>query len=139
MSILFTVEIPGLPPTTNHIYRTWGHRARVKAPAVRDWQKLTAATMAAMWKRAPLTDDVSLSLIFVTKDKRRWDLDNRLKALQDTLTMAGIIQDDCQIKRLTAMRCKGEEIKTLVVIENFTSPRRSAIEAILSACDSQDD
>lgn len=118
-SALLSVEIPGLPPTANHIYRTWGPKRRTKTPETRQWQQRTADTLSAMWKRAPLTGDVALSLIFVTRDKRRWDIDNRFKALLDAITMAGVIEDDSQVKRLTGERTHGEETKTIVEISLF--------------------
>jgi len=113
---LLSFAIPGLPPTVNHIYRSWGGRPRTKTPATRRWQERTAATLAAIWRHETITDDVAVKLVFITKDRRRWDIDNRLKALLDTLTMARIIKDDCQIKRLTAERVKGEETKTCVEV-----------------------
>ena len=116
---LLSVAIPDLPPTVNHIYRTWGGRGRTKTPATRRWQERTAATLSAIWRhtqKATYTEDVAVSLIFVTKDRRRWDIDNRLKALLDTLTMAKVIKDDSQIKRLSAERVKGEETKTCVEV-----------------------
>ena len=93
MSPAFSAAIPGLPPTANHIYRKWGQKARVKTPETRSWQERTALTLAALWRQAgglePITGYAAVEIAFITRDKRRWDLDNRLKALLDTLPMAG--------------------------------------------------
>lgn len=126
MSAIFEAAIPGLPPTANHIYRSWGRGTRTKTPETRMWQERTAATLAAIWKREAVTDDVAVKLVFVTKDKRRWDIDNRFKAMLDTLTMAGIIADDSQIKRLTGERAWGYETKTLITVEKKGSTSQKA-------------
>ena len=38
------------------------------------------------------------------RTRRRWDLVNRVKAVQDCLQMAGIIKDDSQITELVVRR-----------------------------------
>jgi crossover junction endodeoxyribonuclease RusA len=48
----------------------------------------------------PWVDNVDVSLVLYPPDRRRRDIDNYLKALFDSLTHAGIWQDDSQIKRL---------------------------------------
>lgn len=121
MSTLLTVALPGLPPTANHIYRTWG-RGRTKTPATRQWQERTAMVLSALWRREAVTADVVVDLVFITKDRRRWDIDNRFKALLDAIMMAKIIQDDSQIKRLTGERARGDETKTVVTISLYDKP-----------------
>lgn len=117
MRTLARVELLGLPPTVNHLYRTSRNGIRYKTPQGREWQALTAAIIAtAKTNHKPYSGDVALEIVFRTADRRRWDLDNRVKALQDCLAMAGVIEDDRQIQRLLVERQAGPKTATVVVV-----------------------
>ncbi len=110
MSYLIDVTLDGLPPTVNHLYRSAnGHR--YKTPEGKAYQESAAYEMraqmaAAPAKRAqgPYSGPVALHIIMTTRTRRRWDLDNRVKAVQDCLMMAGIIKDDSQLDELVVRR-----------------------------------
>ena len=110
MSYLIDVTLEGLPPTVNHLYRSAnGHR--YKTVEGKAYQEMTAYEMRAQRaalpaKRAqgPYLGPVALHIIMTTRTRRRWDLDNRVKAVQDCLMMAGIIKDDSQIDELVVRR-----------------------------------
>lgn len=67
-----------------------------------------------------------MEITFHFKDKRRTDIDNYLKSLNDALCQAGLFDDDSQIDQILVKR--GEIIrlgKTLVKIKSLTDPQIS--------------
>lgn len=110
MTYLLSITLDGLPPTINHLYRTGG-RHRYKTPEGAAYQEATAAEMRAQREemparhcRGPYLGPVALHIVMTARSRRRWDLDNRVKAVQDCLQMAGIIKDDSQITELIVRR-----------------------------------
>lgn len=117
MRELIKVNLLGLPPTVNHLYRTSRSGVRYKTAQGKEWQNTTAAIMAmAKTNCKPYSGDVALEIVFWTADRRKWDIDNRVKALQDCLAMAGVIEDDRQIQRLHVERQAGPKTATFVVV-----------------------
>ncbi len=119
ISTLIHLELEGLPPTVNHMYRTSG-RYRYKTAEAREYQNKISEQMNSLWgKSETYNQPVSLEIIFETSGSRRWDIDNRVKALQDCLSMAGIIKDDMQINRLHVERHNRRITRTLIKLETF--------------------
>lgn len=112
MSYLLSITLDGLPPTVNHLYRSGGSaRHRYKTAEGVAYQEATAAEMRAQREMlparryvGPYLGPVALHIIMTSRTRRKWDLDNRVKAVQDCLQMAGIIQDDSQITELVVRR-----------------------------------
>ena len=120
MKEIIKVNLLGLPPTVNHLYRTSRNGVRYKTPQGKEWQNVTASIMAAAKKNPkPYGGDVALEIVFRTADRRRWDMDNRIKALQDCLAMAGVIEDDRQIQRLHVEQQAGSQTATIVTVLEF--------------------
>lgn len=105
---ILDIRLDCLPPTINHYYRTGRNSVRYKTKAGSDFQKLVVGVMKdALLKSdqlVPYEGRVSVFITMTAKDRRRWDLDNRLKAVQDCLQIAGVLKDDSQIDELWITR-----------------------------------
>lgn len=117
MSAILDMELLELPPTVNHMYRT-GYRSRYKTLEVRQYQEYAVNRLREAWEgRKPISGRVELRIVFTTNDKRKWDIDNRVKALQDCLSMAGVIKDDSQLDALHVERVYGKEKGTRITLK----------------------
>lgn len=92
------------PPSVNRLWRQFKGRTIVSKVG-REYRKSVAfACLDSQWPEIPEAD-VSVVIRAFMPDARRRDLDNLLKASLDGLTLAGIWQDDSQIKKLTIEHC----------------------------------
>lgn len=121
MSIeLLRLVLAGLPPTANQMYRTGRNGQRYKRVEVEEWQESVAEQMREAWNN-PLAfmGEVKVRIEFRVNGKRRWDIDNRLKALLDCLEKGGVIKDDAQIAGIEARRIIGEETETVIEVSEY--------------------
>ena len=120
MSEELEIEFLGLPPTVNHMYRT-GTRSRYKTLEVREYQLYAVNKLREAWAgRKTLTGRIEMRLTFTTDTRHRWDIDNRVKALQDCLSVAGVIRDDSQLDALHVERVYGKEKSTKMIVTERT-------------------
>lgn len=124
MSVLISLEIEGLPPTVNHLYRNYRHW-RYKTAAGRKYQEEVSRLLQKTWRpHLPYEESVELRIIFTANNRRKWDVDNRVKALQDCLSMAGVLKDDRQVEILHVERKYGvKNITYIEVLSIDTTPR----------------
>lgn len=93
------------PPSLNTIWRRVGSKTLLSA-AGRAY-RLAVAQVVAQHKGAfgpPLPGRLRVTIHVHAPDKRRRDLDNLPKAINDALTHAGLWVDDSQIDRLLIER-----------------------------------
>ena len=120
ISRLIYLELRGLPPSVNMMYRN-GRGGRYKRPEVEEWQSDVARQMREEWgKLSPYTEEVEVRVQFTVNNRRRWDVDNRLKALLDCFEMGGVIKDDTQISGIIAKRVEGETSQTQIEMSEYT-------------------
>ena len=126
ISTLLELTIEGLPPTVNQMYRTARTGARYKRPEVQEWQDGVAAVMRRMWQsKPPYTGDVGVKILFTVNNKKRWDIDNRLKALLDCLQSARVIQDDSQISGIQAGKTlTADTSSTYIEVHQYEYPTK---------------
>ena len=111
--MLLDMEFEGLPPTVNHMYRMHG-RYKFKTAEARSYQERITAQICEAWQdKTTYKGRAALTIIFFTNNHKRWDIDNRVKALQDCLNMAGVIGDDTQIDTLQVFRIYEKDGKDL--------------------------
>lgn len=99
---MITLTLP-LPPTINHAYGQRKGGGRFIKPAGLVFRK-TVAEIVAQAGHKTLEGRVSLFAAIHPADRRKQDLDNRSKALQDALAHAGVFLDDEQIDELHLVR-----------------------------------
>lgn len=89
------------PPTVNTYWRFTKTGVLISASG-RLYRANAIASVVEQLKRIPkpMTESVQITLKLSPPDKRRRDLDNYLKAIFDSLTHAGVWEDDSQIKRM---------------------------------------
>ncbi len=98
----FSLALPW-PPSANHYYRHVGPRVLIS----RDGRRYREAVAeAARRSGAPMfTRPVEVSIDLHPPDNRRRDVDNCLKCTLDSLTGAGVYEDDSLIHKLTVTKC----------------------------------
>lgn len=92
-----------LPPSANNLYvNARGGRGRILSKQGREYKQ--AARILALAARLPmLHGDVELHMTVYFPNRRRRDLSNTLKVIEDSLT--GIAYgDDCQVARIVLDR-----------------------------------
>ena len=118
MSELVCVTVAGIPESVNHIWRATKGGNHYKTAKARDFETLLINVLRKQHAGRPACDGaVRLTVEITRKTRRRYDLDNRIKSVQDCLAPAGIICDDSQVVELVARKTRGEEDTTTVIVE----------------------
>lgn len=92
------------PPTINHYWRHTVRRGRVSVyvtPDGRAYRKLVKLILRGVQE---LTGRIRIEVLVHPPDARTRDLDNLLKCLFDSLTVAGVWGDDNQVDELLVVR-----------------------------------
>ena len=91
------------PPSVNHYWRHVVINGRPRTLLSKEGRayKLAAADAVRQQRRgpsAPLSGRLAIAVTLFPPDRRSYDLDNRLKAVLDSLTTAGVWEDDRYVK-----------------------------------------
>lgn len=99
---MLVLNLP-LPPSVNHYWGTHGHRRFVSKAGVAF--KEAVSDYVAEYKVPKLgTARLEFQVTLYPKDRRKQDIDNRIKALWDALADAGVFDNDEQIDVLIVNR-----------------------------------
>lgn len=85
------------PPSVNSYYRHVGAKVLISRKG-RAYRKTVESILAGC---ARISAHVSFDVGVHPPDRRRRDLDNLLKCLQDSIVHGGLLDDDAQIRRLS--------------------------------------
>ena len=96
------LELPE-PLSLNRAYRTYQGRMLISREG-REYKKAVAWIVAASRHRFEKTARLKLEIVVHKSSKRRADLDNCAKLLQDSLADGGLYVDDSQIDDLHIVR-----------------------------------
>jgi crossover junction endodeoxyribonuclease RusA len=88
------------PPSVNHYWRHVQGRTFVSREGRRYRQRVCALLAGSR----PMTGRIHMTVVLCPPDRRRRDLDNAMKSLNDSLAHAGVFIDDEQIDRLSIIR-----------------------------------
>jgi crossover junction endodeoxyribonuclease RusA len=88
-----------LPPSVNHYWGQHGHRRYVSKAGVAFKEQVAEYVIDY---RVPKlgTARLAMTVVLFPKDRRKQDIDNRIKALWDALADAGVFDNDEQIDTL---------------------------------------
>lgn len=104
MSLRFTLPFP---PSLNHAYRDkTGGKGRVKSKALLAYREQCGKLVMTGIPRFTFHNGQRLKVAMEchAPDLRRYDLDNRIKAVLDSLQYSGVIENDSQVDEISMIR-----------------------------------
>jgi Holliday junction resolvase RusA-like endonuclease len=110
---MITFELPW-PPSVNHYYRHVGPRVLISKQG-RVYRDVVAARIRDS-KVKTFGKWVVLEIQLYPPDRRRRDIDNVLKCILDTLTVAELYNDDSQVKFLSVEKLEPLPPEGMVVL-----------------------
>ena len=118
MTPTIRLELP-YPPSVNTYWRANGHRRYISPEGVKFSKEVDVIVKSSGYKS--FGDKlVAMSVMIHPRSKRKFDLDNTLKAILDALMKAGMYDDDSQIEYIEIAR--GEQVdkgKTVVHLYEY--------------------
>lgn len=91
------------PPSVNHYWRRVLVGGKPRTLLSKEGREFKRAAVGAVLQQrrgpsAPLSGRLAIAVTLFPPDRRRYDLDNRLKAVLDSLTEARVWEDDRHVK-----------------------------------------
>ncbi|MCK5013196.1 MAG: RusA family crossover junction endodeoxyribonuclease [Candidatus Omnitrophica bacterium] len=90
------------PPSVNALYSTdWRTKRRFKSPKYKAWLAEAEVALCTQ-KRQEFKGEVIVKISVGKQNKRREDISNRIKGVEDFLVSQGIIEDDSKVMYISA-------------------------------------
>lgn len=119
VSVALAFTLP-LPPSVNALYGVnLATGEKFLTPAQRAFRKDVVGILALSGLAEPLAGRLELTVELYQVDRRRQDISNRIKALEDALAHAGAFHDDSQVDRLIVHRRRGDRAECLVELREL--------------------
>lgn len=99
---MILLDIKNFPPSSNQRLMPTA-RGLIKSPKYREWQSKELISLAK-YNISPLKGKLYMYLEVFMPDRRKRDLDNLAKSVQDVLTLAKAYDDDSQIDKLIIVK-----------------------------------
>lgn len=113
---MYTIKLP-CPVSANQRLIKSKNGILINSSKYRDWHNLALFQIKNQFSKIEtLQGRIKLSIEVHFRDKRRRDIDNIVKGLQDVLTDAKFFIDDCQIDELFVKRAEIDTDKKGYVI-----------------------
>jgi crossover junction endodeoxyribonuclease RusA len=99
---MIVLDLP-LPPSVNHYWGQHGHRRYVSKAGVAFKAQVSDYVVEYRVPKLGIAR-LAMTVVLFPKDRRKQDIDNRIKALWDALADAGVFDNDEQIDVLLVER-----------------------------------
>lgn len=93
------------PPSANNLYATSGGRRVLSRLGKAYHESVVWICRQKLGPPKPITGPISLRIFLYPPDRRRRDISNCVKVIEDSLTDARVWNDDSQISHLEVRRC----------------------------------
>jgi len=121
---IISIQFP-YPPTANNLFFNRPGKGRVKTERYRTW--LRAAGNDLLLQRPPkISGKVVVSIVVGRPDRRKRDLSNCIKPIEDLLVAHGLIEDDSLVESLSIRWGDGKGAHVLVWPLRATTGARAA-------------
>lgn len=97
---MLSLTIP-YPPSGNHMWKHTRQGKHYLTAEARSYYELVKAAVFQQGRLVNIDQPVEVACALYPPDKRRRDMDNAWKVIGDSLTKAGLWQDDSLIRKLT--------------------------------------
>ncbi|WP_127524057.1 RusA family crossover junction endodeoxyribonuclease [Mesorhizobium sp. Z1-4] len=116
MTSAIRYDLP-FPPAANNLFFNTG-KGRAKSVRYKQWQK-DAGNLINAQGRKRITGPVSIYIGAVKPDKRKRDISNLIKPVEDILVAMGVIEDDSLVERVNAEWMPSGPPCVVIVQEHF--------------------
>src|SRR5690606_33375108 len=108
-------ELP-YPPSVNNLFANSKNGGRYAVESYKAWRKAAGEEIIAQ-RRQRIKGRFSLAIYVVRPDKRKRDVANLIKAVEDLLVEMQVVEDDSLAERVTIQWADAGSFECLVIIQ----------------------